>query len=474
MTESSASPSRRPQDAPPRRIEKLATLPVFFRMAGRKAVVAGGSEGALWKAELLAASGAHVEVFAGDEAERFAALAADNAFQVRVEPRGWQESDLADAALALGDFEDMDEAEAFRAAAKRAGAVVNLVDKPALCDVQFGSLVNRSPLIVAISTDGAIPVLGQAVRAKIEALLPPGLAQWVETAKSWRPLVKAKNLSFQARRSFWERVAALAMDQAHRAPEEADREAAFARLDDAGETQGRVLLVGAGPGDPDLLTLKALRALQSADVILYDDLVSDAVLALARREARRVGVGKRGRGPSCSQEDINRLIVEEALAGRVVVRLKSGDPAIFGRAGEEIVACQEAGVPVEMIPGVSAVQGAARTLNLSLTHRHHARRFQVLTGHAANGKLPADICWPALADKAVTTALYMPKQTLGLFAQMAVREGLDPATPAVAVFSVSLREEKALRGTIASLPDLVTAEAEDAPCLVLIGWAMGE
>ena len=466
---------RRPEAASGRRIEPLATLPLFHKLAGRKVVLVGESEGALWKAELLAATGAEVAIFARDGAANFAALAAaPPAGKVIVHARGWQAEDLTTAALAIGDIEDGDEIEAFVAAARQAGAPVNIVDKPDFCDFSFGTLVNRSPLIVAISTDGAAPVFGQAIRTRIETLLPATLKAWAQAAKDWRPTVQARELPFAMRRAFWELFTDKAMNESGRLPADADRAELFAALEriEADPGRGRVSLVGAGPGDPELLTLKAIRALQSADIILYDDLVSPGVLELARREAKRMMVGKTGYGPSVKQSDINALIVSLAGQGKHVVRLKGGDPGIFGRAGEEIEACQGAGLPVTIVPGISAAQGAAAALGLSLTHRDHARRLQFVTGHARSGDLPEDLDWRAMADPAATTVIYMARATLAGFRDRAIAAGLDPDTPAIAVQSATRPDEARVRATIATLPERLHELPKGGPVLVMVGHAL--
>jgi uroporphyrin-III C-methyltransferase/precorrin-2 dehydrogenase/sirohydrochlorin ferrochelatase len=418
---------RRPE-ATARRIEPLATLPLFHALAGRKAVLAGSSEGALWKAELLAASGAELHIFAGDGTTVFAALARDpSTHRIHLHDRRWLAADLDGAALAVADLDDVAEISAFTAAARKAGAPVNIVDKPEFCDFAFGALVNRSPLVVAVSTDGAAPVFGQAIRAKIEALLPLGLKAWAQAATDWRPAIQARELPFALRRAFWALFADRAMAEPERAPSAQDVAELFGKLSDleaVHEGKGRVTLVGAGPGDPELLTLKAIRALQSADIILYDDLVSPGVLEFARREARRMLVGKTGYGPSVKQGDINALIVSLAAQGKHVVRLKGGDPGIFGRAGEEIEACRTAGIPIAIVPGISAAQGAAAALGLSLTHRDHARRLQFVTGHSRKGELPEDLDWRAMADPAASTVIYMARATLPGFRDKALAAGL--------------------------------------------------
>src|SRR5262249_31742542 len=285
-----------------------------------------------------------------------------------------------------------------------AGVPVNVIDKPAFCDFAFGAIVNRSPLVIGISTDGGAPVFAQAIRAKLEALLPNGFAAWTAAAVRWRTAVTNSGLPFAGRRKFWQLFTAHAVTHPERAPAQEDFDRFIAEVKGLGATveNGSVTLVGAGPGDPELLTLRAVRALQTADVILFDDLVSPGVLDFARREARKMLVGKTGFGPSCKQEDINTLMVGLAKQGKRVVRLKGGDPLIFGRAGEEIEACKGANIAVEVVPGIPAAQGASAKLGFPLTDRKYARRLQYVTGHAKNGALPDDLDWRSLADPSAT------------------------------------------------------------------------
>ena len=465
---------------PGARMSPLARLPVFFALAGRRVVLAGGSEGASWKAELLSAAGAQVEVIASEFCDDLLALAdTPPGGPIRLTAREWQETDLAGAALAIGAIEDDEEGARFAAAARAVGTPVNVVDKPAFCDFAFGAIVNRSPLVVGISTDGAAPVFGQAVRAKIEAVIPEGFKRWAQAAQAWRPAVTTLGLSYQGRRRFWERFTRAALETPDTEPADTLRDELLARAENerAGEGHGSVALVGAGPGDPELLTLKAVRVLQSADVVLYDDLVAPAVLDVARREARKMLVGKTGYGPSCKQDDINKLMISLAKQGKRVVRLKGGDPMIFGRAGEEIAAARAAGLPVEIVPGISSAQGAASRLAVSLTHRDHARRLQFITAHARDGKLPTDLDWTALADPAATTVVYMPRRTWPDLAARGIAAGLHPATPAIAIFAATRPEEMIVPATVetlaAALEQAVTEGAE-GPCLVLFGHALGE
>lgn len=458
MIRAPALPQREPR-AVPARIAPLATLPLFYRIAGRKAVVAGSSEGALWKAELLAAAGADVLVLVGEggDPEKFEALPS-----LTVERRDWTPADLADAALGVADPGSPEEAERFAAAARAAGVPVNVIDRTELCDVQFGTIVNRSPILLAISTGGAAPMLGQSIRARIEAVLPLGLSAWAKAAQALRPRLKARVRSFADRRAFWERFVERAW--AGGAPGAAED-----LMEPPPHRRGRVTLVGAGPGDPELLTLKAVRALQSATTILYDDLVGPEILELARREARRVAVGKAGRGPSCRQSDINKQMVALAQAGETVVRLKGGDPLVFGRATEEIDACRAAGIEVSIVPGISAAQGAAAALGFSLTERREARRIQFVTGHGADGRLPSDLDWRAIADPAATTIVYMPRATLGEFARSAIAAGLSPETPAVAIASATLPTQAQVSGTIATVAGLAGSLPPGAPVTVVVG-----
>ena len=232
---------------------------------------------------------------------------------------------------------------------------------------------------------------------------------------------------------------------------------------------GRVILVGAGPGDPDLLTLKAVHALQLADVILVDDLVSPEILGIARQYAKVMLAGKTGHAPSCKQQDINGIMVKLAKSGNIVVRLKGGDPMIFGRAGDEIAACRRAGIPVEVVPGISAAQAAACSLGVALTARKVARRLQYVTGHSAEATLPADLDFAALGDGHTTTALYMPVKTLALLAAAATAHGVNPGTPAIAVSRASRSDETIVAGTLGDLSMRLEAANLPGPVIVLIG-----
>lgn len=468
---------RSPEDKRPARMDVLATLPIFLKLKNKRAVLAGGTDAAAWKAELLAAAGAHVDVFAVEpSAEMLEIAASPPAGTITVHRRNWQPGDLDGAAIAIGAIIVDEEAAAFVAAARVAGVPVNVIDRPAFCEFQFGAIVNRSPLVVAISTDGAAPVFGQAIRSRLEALLPAGFKRWAEAAKSWRQQGDRLGADIGARRRFWELFAERALTHAEKIPVPDDLEDLIREAqnrENAVVSPGFVSLVGAGPGDPEFLTLKAVRALRAADVVLYDDLVMPPVLEFARREAKRILVGKTGYGPACKQTEINALMVRFAQEGKRVVRLKSGDPMIFGRGGEEIDELRVAGIAFDVIPGISAIQAAAAELKVSLTHRDHAKRLQLVTGHSRDGRLPDTLNWQALADPGATTAVYMAQRTLTELRDRLLAEGLPGTTPAVAMLSVSREDANIISGTISDLPERLAAReaagGAPGPCLVVIG-----
>ena len=519
----------------PARMGALATVPLFAKLAGRRVLVAGSGEGAAWKAELLCAAGAHVllvrdgsnELHCGEARELVGgdngtppgategASSEDGLGTVTLAERAWQAADLFGSekldttgiapdrpAFALIDTPCHGEAASFAALARAAGVLVNAIDKPSHGDVQFGSIVNRSPVVIGISTDGAAPILGQAIRQRIEVLLPPSLAQWAGAMRAARGRVLSLMPGKRERRAFFERFA----DAAFRLPFpsiqrglvpgggepdpilelaegsdpviEGDTASPTAPLDQTADhgAFGHVTLVGAGPGDAELLTLKAVRALQGADVVLFDALVSEDVLELARREAKRMLVGKRAGRESCRQEDINALMLKLAgpgpQGGKRVVRLKSGDPMVFGRAGEEIEALRAASIPHAVVPGVTTAQALAASLNISLTHRQHARSIRFITGHGANGQLPSDHDWSALADPATTLVVYMGARTAPLIAERLIDEGMPPHTPTVAAASVGRTEQQSWHGTLAALAAGVQTLPHDQPIVIAIGNAL--
>ncbi|MBB4186395.1 uroporphyrin-III C-methyltransferase/precorrin-2 dehydrogenase/sirohydrochlorin ferrochelatase [Sinorhizobium terangae] len=349
------------------RVAPLATLPLFWTLKKKRVVVAGGSDAAAWKAELLAACGAEVHLHAPrtELSNVFLDLlrrgAAHEDGRLVHHDEIWHSGAFSGATLAIADCDDDAEAEAFFNAARVAGVTVNVIDKPAFCQFQFGSIVNRSPVVVSISTDGAAPILAQAIRRRIEALLPPAIKDWATIAQAIRERVNARLKPGAARRTFWERF----VDRAFlETPEEGVETRLMEELGCLSATRsaiGRVTIVGAGPGDAELLTLKAVRALQAADVIVFDEPISNDVLELSRREARRQFVGRPDSRVSDGRGDIHNAMVELVLAGKRVVRLKSGDPTASIGMREEIRLLEIEGISVEIVPGVKAERRRSRT-----------------------------------------------------------------------------------------------------------------
>jgi uroporphyrin-III C-methyltransferase/precorrin-2 dehydrogenase/sirohydrochlorin ferrochelatase len=466
----------RPISLPPNetasRIEPLAKLPVFWDLAGKRVVMAGGSDAAAWKTELLLACGAEVDLYCEMAHLGDAMIALLDRASLRHHAQPWSCSIFTGAAMALADCDVDAEAQAFFCAARAAGVPVNVIDKPEYCQFQFGSIVNRSPVIVSISTDGAAPVLAQAIRQRIETLLPPALKQWAGLAQTIR---KAVNLRFPpglARRAFWERFAIRSLTT-NEPPPPKTAEEWLASTDRMSGQTGSVTLVGAGPGDAELLTLKAMRALQSADVILFDDLVSPEVLELARREAKRFLVGKRGGRESCKQDDINDMMVRFAKSGKRVVRLKSGDPMIFGRAGEEIHRLQQEGIAVDVVPGVTAASAMAATLKTSLTHRDHAQQVRFVTGHSRDHDLPKTIDWTSLAQPHQTSIFYMGGRMAGQIEKRLREAGMPSDTPVVILSSVSRTTERRWVGRLKDLGAAMGEIGVDEPVLIGVGRVFG-
>lgn len=464
----------RPRRVP--RMEALATLPVFFQLTGKKVLVAGGTDAAAWKAELLGAAGAEVHVYseALDPAMEKLLLTGSVSGTFVHHAMGWNEGSFDGMALAIADAETEEQAEAFFRAGKAAGVPVNVIDKPAFCAFQFGSIVNRSPVVIGISTNGAAPILGQAIRRRIETLLPLSLAGWACLAGRVRSVVLDRLAPGPQRRNFWERFTEFTFSGREAPAEEdgvSDLVEMVSRAQPAG--QGRVTLVGAGPGSAEYLTLKAVRALQGADVILFDDLVSDEVLELARREARRMLVGKRGGRESCRQEDINDMMVSLARTGKNVVRLKSGDPMVFGRAGEEIERMKDEGIPVTVVPGITSASAMAAELGVSLTHRDHAQSVRFVTGHSRKGELPETVDWSGLTDPATTTVFYMGARMAGRISERLIAEGAAPDTPVVAMANISRADEARWQGSLKDLETGVQDLPVGTPILIGVGPVFG-
>lgn len=459
------------------RMGALATLPVFHKLDGKKVLLAGGSDAAAWKAELAAAAGAHVHIYALELDPVFAALIAEGSVSGSYvwHQRPWAGDAFEHAQIAICDAETDGEAQAFYCAARAAGVSVNVIDKPKYCQFQFGSIVNRSPAVISISTDGAAPILGQAIRRRIETLITPSLTAWAKLALNIRAAVNEQLDMGPQRRAFWEGF----VDRAFNGePNKTDIEELMDHAQSIATSQtssnGKVTLVGAGPGDAELLTLKAVRALQAADVILFDDLVSNDVLELARREAKRMLVGKRGGRESCRQDDINDTMVSLAKAGKNVVRLKGGDPMIFGRAGEEINRLEKEGIAVFVVPGITSASAMASQLGISLTHRDHAQSVRFVTGHSRNGELPTDIDWAGMADPKTTTVFYMGGRTAAGIASQLQANGLSASFPVVVSKSVARPNFERWVGRLDQLEQGIAAIGYDEPVLIGVGAVFGK
>lgn len=450
------------------RIGELAILPIFFKLQGKKAIIAGGTDAAAWKAELLAAAGANVHIYAEILDQEFDAIIANKPSSFTHHKRPWSADIINNAAIAIADAKTDGEAKAFYCAAKAAGVPINVIDKPEFCEFQFGSIVNRSPAIVSISTDGAAPILGQAIRRRIETLLPPSLQNWAKLAADIRGQVNERLEMGKKRRAFWEHFVDQAFSVTMNDKSEMKLLSAVDQIRKSNNL-GKVTLVGAGPGDAELLTLKAVRALQAADVILFDDLVSTEVLELARREAKRMLVGKRGGRKSCKQEDINAMMVNFAKAGKNVVRLKSGDPMVFGRAGEEIAMLEAENISVSIVPGITSASAMAAQLGVSLTHRDHAQSVRFVTGHSRKGELPTDIDWQAVADRTATTIFYMGGRTAVKIGQTLISKGLDEQTPIVICSSISRSNSQMWSGVLGNISDGIASIGFDEPVLIGVG-----
>jgi uroporphyrin-III C-methyltransferase/precorrin-2 dehydrogenase/sirohydrochlorin ferrochelatase len=448
-------------------------LPVFLDMHTGPILLVGGGELARAKLRLLLAAGARVRWFATDGHHDVSGLDPFNAVQIEQVQGDPLTADLSGviAVLCAGAGEL---GPAMSARAKAVGLPVNVMDDLQHSTFIFPAIVDRGDVVVAIGTGGASPVVARRVRERIEAVLPARIGDLASFIGRWRKTVHGRISEFPLRRRFWERVVdgpigALVLagrgDEAEAALKDIADPSAFAGAL-AGQAEGRVTLVGAGPGDPDLLTIKALRALQDADIIFYDELVSPEVLDRARRDAARVPVGRRVSKPGIGQDAINRLLIDAAKSGQRAVRLKGGDPFVFGRGGEEVEALRDAGVAYSVIPGITAGLGAAAEFDVPLTYRGEALRITFLTAHKAKDAETVD--WSTLTDQKMTVVVYM-----GMTAAPAIRAGLlaagrSPQTP-VGVFARATRpDSQAVVGALENLPALVR-EIDGGPAILVIG-----
>ncbi|HZT47918.1 MAG TPA: siroheme synthase CysG [Hyphomicrobiaceae bacterium] len=450
-------------------------FPVFADLDGAEALVVGGGEQAAQKVRLLRKTRARITVVAEAAGEELRRLADECALLLL--PRRFLPRDLDGHRLVFAASGDrVTDAAVFRAARAR-GIPVNVVDAPKLSTFITPAILDRAPVTVAIATEGAAPILAREIKTRLEAILPANFGRLAERAQALRATLAKAVPDVRARRRLWQRLLQGPFRRA--VLRGADEEAGRILADELGaddesaarRNAGSVVLIGCGPGDPDLLTLKALQRLQEADVLVIDRLVDARVLEYARRDAERVFVGKTPGGPTTSQAEIDRILVREAKAGKVVARLKGGDPFVFGRAAEEMAAVQAAGVAVEVVPGVTAAHACAARIGLPLTLRERVRQFSVVTGTTADGE--PDLDWNALAAPGSAFAVYMGVANAPLLRRNLLAAGADPDTPVVIVENGTLASERAVATTLADLTDGIASLSVASPAVIFVGldWA---
>lgn len=444
-------------------------FPVFLDMASADVLIVGGGVVAERKWRLLAKTPARIRIVAPEltPSLRQAAESGD----IDWAPRGFEAADVTGQRLVIAATSDTQVNHAVADAARGAAIPVNVVDDRAACTAITPAIVERGELIVAISSQGAMPVLARRVRERIEQALPQRLGAFIATAGRYRDRVRAQ-LAPERVRGFWERLVDGLWREGFAESDAVLAQRIDSALDQAASSEamqpGRVTLVGGGPGDPGLLTLRALRRLQDADVVLFDRLVNQALVDLARRDAERIHVGKRRDRHTVPQSEINALMIEHARAGKQVVRLKGGDPFIFGRGGEEIADVAAAGLQVEVVPGITAAAGCAAYAGIPLTHRDHAQSCMLVTGHRkANGAL--DLPWTAMAAPQQTLVVYMGLATLGELCQQLIAHGLAADHPCAMVESGTLQSQRVVTGTLATLEAAVADTGLTGPALLIVG-----
>ncbi|MCF5760694.1 siroheme synthase CysG [Aeromonas veronii] len=440
-------------------------LPIFCRLDNKPVLLVGGGEVAERKARLLLDAGAHLTVVAPELDPELAELAANGSIE-------WLAGEFVPEQLAgkwlVVAATDRREVNALvYQSANQARIFANVVDDPKRSSFIMPSIIDRSPLMVAISSGGKAPVLARLLREKLEALLPQHLGAVATFAGSLRERVKARFASMGERRRFWERL--LGADRLGQALARGDHASAHQLADslfaDESQTGGEVVLVGAGPGDPGLLTLHALRQMQQADVVVYDRLVSDEVMALVRRDAKRIFVGKQAGNHCVPQEGINQLLLEEAKKGQRVVRLKGGDPFIFGRGGEELETLVGTGIGFQVVPGITAASGCAAYAGIPLTHRDHAQSVRFVTAHGKGGA--RDLDWPLLAKDRQTLVFYMGLSSCATIREQLLAHGKAGNTPVALIERGTQPCQRVIRGTLDELHAL--AVGVESPALIMVG-----
>lgn len=444
-------------------------LPIFLKLEQQRCLVVGGGAVALRKVSMLLRAGAHVRLVAPKVSDEIRHLL--NNPQHEVLERAFEDGDVDGVKLIIAATDDKALNRRVYEQGNARHLPVNVVDTPELCDFIFPSIVDRSPVVVAVSSSGNSPVLARLLRARLETLIPSAYGGLANLLGDFRDKAKGRIRSMSQRMRFWESivngpVAELHMSgQPERARQLLEEKLEEAANEDKGE--GEVYLVGAGPGDPDLLTFRALRLMQQADVVLYDRLVAPQILNMVRQDAERVHVGKQRKQHTMAQEDISRLLVRLAKEGKRVLRLKGGDPFIFGRGGEEIQELAEAGIPFQVVPGITAASGCAAYSGIPLTHRDYAQSVRFVTGHLKNDT--CDLDWSGLVQPNETLVFYMGLIGLPVICEQLIAHGRDPGTPVALIEQGTTPQQKVHVATLSSMPGLVASLEVKPPTLIIVG-----
>lgn len=447
-------------------------LPIALDIRNQPCLVVGGGDIAARKTQLLLRAQARVTLVAPQLSVAAQALIQAKASTVVHVARVYQASDLQGHVLVIAATDDEQVNAQVAAEARHRAVPVNVVDRPELCSFTMPSIVDRSPILIAVSTGGASPVLARLLRARLETFVPASFGRLASLLSSLRGEAKARMPDSQRRRRFWEKIVQGPVAELVFAGREDDArkaiQAALAREDgDALLKQGEVYLVGAGPGDPDLLTFRALRLMQQADVVLYDRLVAPGILDLVRRDAERIYVGKHRSLHTLRQEEINETLVRLAQQGKRVLRLKGGDPFIFGRGGEEIDTLAEHAIPFQVVPGITAAAGCAAYAGIPLTHRDHAQAVVFVTGQLQDGTVRLN--WDVLLQPQQTVVVYMGLAGVEVLCAELIQRGMDPAMPVALIERGTTPEQRVLTSTLVQLPGVVKESLVHAPTLLVIG-----
>ncbi|NOX27710.1 MAG: uroporphyrinogen-III C-methyltransferase [Gammaproteobacteria bacterium] len=443
-------------------------FPLFTKLTDTPCLIVGGGTVAARKAAALARAGAVITVIAPDITKNLASLIEDKTL-THVE-RKYQQGDVSsDYRLVIAATDDTQVNQQVAEQAHALAISVNVIDAPELCSVILPSIIDRDPVIVAVSSGARSPVLARVLRARLETLIPARYGRLAELIGKLRNKVREQITVPQARRGFWERALQGPISELVFSGRDADAEQLVEKVlaDTENTESGEVYLVGAGPGDPDLLSFRALRLMQQADVVLYDRLVAPEILDLVRREAERVYVGKRRAYHAVRQEEINETLARLALEGKRVLRLKGGDPFIFGRGGEEVETLAEQGVPFQIVPGVTAASGCACYAGIPLTHRDYAQSVIFVTGHLKDGELQLN--WKQLAQPQQTVVVYMSLTNIDVLCDQLVAHGMSADTPVALVSRGTTVNQDVITATLASLSDEIEGKEIHAPTLTIIG-----